>query len=252
MILEIIYQDENMIVINKPAGISVHGGETIRGDTLVDFLLKKFPEIKDVGDLPYETKSGSLKQDTTYRPGIVHRLDKDTSGVMVVARNQKSFEILKKIFKERLIEKKYIALLCGKLKNKSGIIEEAIGRLVKNPFKRGVADKKTAIRGARSALTEYKVKKEYNEYSLVEFTPKTGRMHQIRVHAKALGHPIACDKIYGGKKGCCPEGLNRMFLHAKSLSFSLDDGKRFMFEADLSEDLENVLKKQAIVKISDS
>lgn len=241
---EIIYQDENLIAINKPAGISVHGGETIRCDTLVDFLLKNFPEIKNVGDLPYETASGSLKTDTTYRPGIVHRLDKDTSGVMVVARNQKSFEILKKIFKERKAEKKYLALLCGKLKKKSGIIEEPIGRLVKNPMKRGVDNmgRTHVIRGAREAITEYKVKKEYKKYSLVEFTPKTGRMHQIRVHAKALGNPIACDKIYGGGRNCCPEGLNRMFLHAKSLSFSFVEGRRLFFEADLPEDLENALK----------
>lgn len=238
---EIIYKDKDLIVVNKPAGISVHGGETIRGETLVDFLLENFPEIKNVGDLPYKTASGSLKTDTTYRPGIVHRLDKDTSGVMVVARNQKSFEILKKIFKERKAEKKYLALLCGKLNKKSGAIEEPIGRLVKNPFKRGVASPKSAIRGARSAFTEYKVKKEYERYSLVEFTPKTGRMHQIRVHAKAIGNPIACDKIYGGGKNCCPEGLNRMFLHAKSLSFSFSEGKRLSFEADLPEDLEITL-----------
>ena len=234
--LEIIYKDLDMVVINKPAGISVHGGETIRGETLVDFLLEQFPEIKNIGDPPIYSGQANI------RPGIVHRLDKDTSGVMVIARNQKSFEILKKIFKERMAEKKYLALLCGKLKNKFGVINEPIGRLIKNPFKRGPADKKKAIRGAKEAITEYRVKKEYGEYSIVEFTPKTGRMHQIRVHAKLLGNPIACDKIYGGKSVCCPEGLNRMFLHAKSLSFSFGEGKRFSFEADLPEDLEATLK----------
>jgi 23S rRNA pseudouridine1911/1915/1917 synthase len=239
MVMEIIYQDQDIIVINKPAGISVHGGPTIRGKTLVDFLLANFPEIKNVGEY---TEKESEEKKLPYRPGIVHRLDKDTSGVMVVARNQKSFGELKKIFQERKAEKKYLALVCGAPKNKRGLISEPIGRMAQNPAKRGVASDRIKIKGAREAITEYKVKKEFNGYALVEFSPKTGRMHQIRVHAKTIGHPIACDKTYGGKNVCCPGGLKRMFLHAQSLSFSFPEGKRVSFEADLPEDLAETLK----------
>src|SRR3989344_751621 len=122
---EIIYQDENFIVVNKPSGLPVHSGGSVKGKTLVDFLLKKFPEIKNVGD------------EAEIRPGIVHRLDKDTSGVMIVARNQKTFEELKKLFQERKIEKKYFALVCGIPAKRKGVIETPIGRSVRNPAKRG-------------------------------------------------------------------------------------------------------------------
>lgn len=225
---ETIYSDRNLIVINKPAGISVHRGPQVRGETLVDFLLEKFSEIKSVGDNP------------NMRPGIVHRLDKDTSGVMVVARNQKSFGELKELFKNRRVDKTYWAIVCGKPKEKSGIISFPIGRLVKNPLKRGVETSKNRIRGAREAVTEYKVLRSGSEYSLVELKPKTGRMHQLRVHMKALGHPVACDKLYGGKNVCCPAGVHRQLLHAKSISFSFPEGRKLHFEADLPEDFLNL------------
>lgn len=221
----------------------------MRGETLVDFLLEKFPEIKGVGDLPAEasTKAGEL-----YRPGIVHRLDKDTSGVMVVARNQKSFEELKELFKNRRVEKIYWAIVCGKPKEKSGIISLPIGRLMRNPLKRGVETEKSRVRGAREAVTEYKVLKSGSEYSLAELKPRTGRMHQLRVHMKALGHPVACDKLYGGKNVCCPESISRQLLHAKSLAFSFPAfaettagkpvGRKLHFEADPPEDFSNAVK----------
>ncbi len=217
---EIIYSDDDFIVINKPPGISVHGGVSVSGPTVADFLLKKFPEIKNVGD------------DPKIRPGIVHRLDKDTSGVMVVARNQKSFEELKKIFQERRVEKIYWAIVCGRPKEKHGVISLPIGRIVKNPLKRGVEIGKGRIRGAREAITEYKVLKEGSEYSLMELKPQTGRMHQLRVHLKAIGHPVACDRVYGGKNVCCPEGAERQLLHASSISFSFPEGRKLRFEAD--------------------
>lgn len=233
MIPEIIYSDSNLIVINKPPGIPVHGGVNVRGETLVDFLLEKFPEINGVGEDPL-------------RPGIVHRLDKDTSGVMVVARDQKSFVGLKELFKNRRVEKIYWAIVCGKPKEKSGTISLPIGRLVKNPLRRGVETEKSRVRGAREAVTEYKVLKAGNKYSLVELKPKTGRMHQLRVHMKVIGHPVACDKIYGGKNVCCPPDLSKQLLHAKSLSFSFPAfaevtagkpaGRRIHFEADPPED----------------
>ncbi len=248
--MEIIYSDKDLIVINKPAGISVHGGDRVTGRTVADWLLEKFPEISGVGD------------DPKTRPGMVHRLDKDTSGVMVVARNQKSFEYLKGLFQARLVEKIYWAVVCGRLKKREGVISFPIGRLVKNPLKRGIEPgpregiQKT-VRGAREAITEYGVLKSGENFSLVELRPKTGRMHQLRVHLKALGNPVACDKLYGGKNVCCPEGANRQLLHAKSVSFSFPafaspshkatelqseaaagrpEGRRLNFEADPPED----------------
>ena len=222
--MEILYTDNDLIIINKPPGISAHGGETVSGPTVVDFLLPKFPEIVSVGDDPIN------------RPGIVHRLDKDTSGVMVVARNQPTFEALKELFKTRKVEKIYWAIACGILPKVKGIISDPIGRMVSNPLKRGIARGRSRIRGARDAVTEYQVLKNGHAYSLVELKPKTGRMHQLRVHMASINHPIACDTLYGGKNVCCPEGCHRQLLHARSLSFSFPEGRRLNFEADIPED----------------
>lgn len=230
---EIIYKNDDFIIVNKPAGLTVHKGVGVKGKTLTDFLLEKFPEIKTVGDP--STSSGQVN----LRPGIAHRLDRDTSGVMIVARNQKTFEDLKQLFQQRKMEKKYLALVCGEVKNKKGIIESPIGRTKKNPMKRGVGPH---IRGERQAITEYRTLKHFGKnFTLLEVIPKTGRMHQIRVHLKSIGHPVVGDKIYGGKNICSPEGLDRMFLHASSIEFSYPGGKRWHFEADLPEDLKEAL-----------
>lgn len=221
--MEISYADQNIIVVNKPPGIAVHGGISVSGRTLTDDLLKQFPEIRMVGD------------DPVVRPGIVHRLDKDTSGVMVVARTQESFGQLKNLFKTRQIEKTYRAIVCGAPKQKTGAVTFPIGRLVKNPLKRGVEIRPGMIRGSRDAHTEYRVLKAGNIFSLIELKPKTGRMHQLRVHLKALGTPIACDRVYGGKQVCCPTAAGRQLLHAHTISFTLNN-QRFLFEADPPED----------------
>lgn len=228
---EIIYSDADLIVVNKPPGLAVHGSldpKVKRGDekesTLVDFLLGEFPEIKTVGD------------DPEHRPGIVHRLDKNTSGVIVAARNQAAFLELKTLFQKRLVEKTYRAIVCGKVKNREGIISFPIGRLAANPLKRGVGRSRSRIRGAREAVTAYTALKMGEKYSLLELKPKTGRMHQIRVHLKAIGHPVACDTLYGGKNVCCPEGCSRQLLHAFALSFSFPEGRRLNFEAEMPED----------------
>lgn len=238
MNVSLVYFDKNLVVVNKPAGLAVHGGLSVSGPTLVDFLLDKFPEMKDVGD-PLVGPGPAIE-----RPGIVHRLDKDTSGVLVVARNQESFETLKGLFQKRLVEKTYLAVVCGKFKNREGVISFSVGRMAKNPMKRGVETPKIKIRGARDAVTRYKVLEAGEEYALVELKPKTGRMHQLRVHMAALHHPIACDKVYGGKKVCCPRGASRQLLHAKSISFSFSEGQKFHFEADPPEDFPLVLKSE--------
>ncbi|HLM84342.1 MAG TPA: RNA pseudouridine synthase [Candidatus Bathyarchaeia archaeon] len=217
--MKIIFENQDIIVVDKPAGLAVHPGVGTEEKTLVDFLLEKFPEIKTVGDVP------------EIRPGIVHRLDKETSGVMVVARNQKTFEYLKDLFKNRKIEKKYLALVFGTLKEKEGKVEGEMGRSKKDFRKQSLVRGKISVRKERYSLTHYAVKKEFEKYSLLEVSPKTGRMHQIRVHLHSIGHPIVGDKKYTFK-AFKNISAPRMFLHASSLSFTGPDGEKYFFESE--------------------
>ncbi|MBI4085520.1 MAG: RluA family pseudouridine synthase [Candidatus Liptonbacteria bacterium] len=210
---KIIYEDKNFLGIFKPHGMLVHqyaGNGKNKEETLVDWLLKKFPEIRNVGD------------DPSVRPGIVHRLDKETSGVMIIPRNAEYFEHFKNLFKTKQIKKTYLALVKGELKNREGIIDRPIG-IKSGSVKRSVFSEKMK----KPAVTEYKVLKKVildkNNFSLLEIYPRTGRTHQIRVHLASLGHPVVGDKLYGGKKQ--PEWADRMMLHAYSLEFSLPAGR---------------------------
>ena len=226
MELNVIYEDKNFLVINKPAGIVVHPDEHHKTETLVQFLAKKYPEIENVGGDPS-------------RPGLVHRLDKDTSGLLIVAKDQKSFEYLKSVFQKREVKKTYLVLVSGNVKTSSGIIDLPIGRSRKD------SQRRIAGRGAsgklREAVTEYKVVKRFEKFTLLETRLITGRTHQIRAHFAAISRPVACDKIYGGKNPACPAGLVRQFLHAWKLEFVSPSGAKMSFEADLPEDLQAVL-----------
>ncbi len=221
----VIHEEPDFAVINKPAGISMHAGPAVIGETIADWVRKHYPETASVGDEP------------NVRPGIVHRLDKDTSGVIVVARSQDAFLALKNIFKSRTAEKTYVALVSGNPKLDHGVIDEPIGRLVRNRTKRGVGK---GITAERPAVTEWKIKERLNGFALIEAKPKTGRMHQIRVHLASIGLPIAGDKVYGGGRKA-PEGLTRQFLHASQLSFSYPEGRRWQFESALPHDLSQIL-----------
>jgi len=223
-IISVIYEDENILAINKPTGLLVHGVKNNKEKTLVDWLLKKYPEVKNVGDAP------------EIRPGIVHRLDKDTSGVILIALNQNSFDYLKNLFQEHKIKKNYLALTWGAVSPKKGIIEKSI-RIKDGTIKRTVWHGK----GEKEAITEYEVLKYFDNFSLLKVFPKTGRTHQIRVHLASIGHPIVGDSLYGRKEN--PFGLKRQFLHAESLEFNLINGSRIKIDADLPEDLKNVIKK---------
>ncbi|MBI1888974.1 MAG: RNA pseudouridine synthase [Candidatus Spechtbacteria bacterium] len=228
MKLKIIYEDNDVLVIDKPAGIAVHPAH--KGDnkpTIVGLLSQINPEIKSVGENPL-------------RPGIVHRLDKETSGLMVIAKNNETFFELKKQFQERKVEKKYIALVSGALEKDNGTIEIPLIKIGTRMSASTRNDSKFKDK-IRSAITEYKVVKRYREYTLVEIRPKTGRMHQIRVHFASINHPIACDKLYGRKAKRCPPGLNRHFLHASYLSFRLKSAL-MEFESELPEDLSKALQ----------
>jgi 23S rRNA pseudouridine1911/1915/1917 synthase len=214
----IIYEDKNILAINKPAGMLVHPAPTtnFKTKTLTSWLIKNYPETKTVGD------------DPKLRPGIVHRLDKDTSGVLIVAKNQKTFEYLKKQFKNKQIKKTYIALIKGVVKDNKGTISTPVKKYTKS----------------REAVTEYKVIKKFNDYTLLEVSPKTGRTHQIRIHLKSIGHPIVCEKLYT-KRPNCPFGLKRHFLHAAAIELKLPDDVKIKLEADLPPDLKTALKLAA-------
>ena len=221
---KVIYKDENFLVLNKPAGLIVHGEE----NSVANWLLKNFPEVKGVGDKPEE------------RPGIVHRLDRDTSGILVVARNQKAFEYLKNLFQNHQVKKTYLALVCGELKEKEGLIDKPIG-IINGSVRRTVHAKNARM--VKEAKTKYKVKKELEiggeKFSLLEAEPLTGRTHQIRVHLNSIGHPIVGDRLYGRKN---PLNISRQFLHADSIEFALPNGSKLKVGADLPEELNSILK----------
>jgi 23S rRNA pseudouridine1911/1915/1917 synthase len=190
--------------------------------------LENYPEVKNVGDKPEE------------RPGIVHRLDRDTSGILVVARNQQSFEYLKNLFQNHQVKKTYLALTYGYFKEKQGIINKPLG-IISGSIKR-TAHIKTA-RMIKEAVTNYKVEKEFEinkiKVSLVRIEPLTGRTHQIRVHLASIGHSIIGDKLYGPKNQ--PIRLNRQFLHADSIEFTLPNGSQLKVSAGLPKELSKLL-----------
>ncbi|MAF20863.1 MAG: RNA pseudouridine synthase [Parcubacteria group bacterium] len=223
---KIIYQDNDIIIINKPAGLTIHPTKPEQNNTLVDQLIKHYPAIKKIGDDPL-------------RPGIVHRLDKDTSGLIIIAKSNKAFNYLKKQFQARKVIKKYMALVHGKVKDNQGTITKSISFSKKDYKKRSaLLDEKS-----KSAWTEYKIVKRFDNYTLLEVYLKTGRTHQIRIHLKSIGHPIVGDKQYKFKRQKTPQGLSRQFLHAQYLKFRKSDGKIAEFKSELPEDLKNILLK---------
>lgn len=220
--LDIVYEDEYIAVINKPQGMVVHPAPGSREHTLVNALLFHFSEIS------HGTES--------YRPGIVHRIDKDTSGLLVVAKNNIVHENLAKQIFEHTCFRHYIALLEGIVKEDSGLINKPIGRDKNDRKKMAIS-----IDG-KSAITHYDVIERYKGYTLMHFRLETGRTHQIRVHAKDMLHPIVGDKTYGYQKQ--KFSLNGQLLHAKKLELTHPvTNKRMVFECDLPDYFQNVLDK---------
>jgi 23S rRNA pseudouridine1911/1915/1917 synthase len=243
--IRIIYEDSDVAVLNKPAGLVVHPAAGFSGRTLVDWLIEKYPDIKNVGEHGVTPGGGEV-----LRSGIVHRLDKDTSGVMIVAKNQKTHAFLKEQFQKREVRKTYQALVYGSFKETHGEIATPIGRSASDPRLR-VASR--SARGVlRDALTAYKVLQSFKGYTLIEAYPKTGRMHQIRVHFKSIGHPVVCDAQYAPGRPCPPvpnryvragpPPAHRQLLHASSLEVMLPAGGRTKFEADLPDDFRRTLE----------
>jgi len=227
---EILFENDDVLVVNKPAGLVVHGDGRTEEMTLADWLVREYPEITSVGE-PWEAPGGTFIP----RPGIVHRLDRDTSGVMIIARSQEAFEFLKKAFQEREIEKTYYAFVYGNILEESGTIDKPIAKSKKDfrmwsaqPGSRGMS---------REAVTEYRVlaRAEDKSACLVEAKPRTGRTHQIRVHMKAIHHPLVCDALYAPNRECL-FGFGRVALHARALTLTLPSGKIETFEAPFPDD----------------
>ncbi len=220
--IDIVYQDKDIAVINKPQGLTVHDGNGVKGYTLVNLLLANLDSLSGINGV--------------IRPGIVHRIDKDTSGLLVVAKNDAAHVSLAAQIQNKTCKRTYIALLEGVLKQDGGRIETHIERSQKNRTMMTVSDK------GRLAITEFKVLKRYDNYTLCEFNLKTGRTHQIRVHSKFIGHPIVGDPVYGYKNQ--KFSLNGQLLHAVKLELTHPaTGERMTFTAPLPDYFLNVLTK---------
>jgi 23S rRNA pseudouridine1911/1915/1917 synthase len=237
--LDIVYEDVDLLVVNKPAGMVVHPAYGHRTGTLVNAVLAHCPGMTGVGD--------------TLRSGIVHRLDKDTSGLIIVAKNDAARQHLQQQFKRREVKKVYLALVEGHLEPAQGLIEAPIGR---DPRRRKRMAVVRAGEGGREARTKYQVMGYFalqvggvsHLYTLVEVRPVTGRTHQVRVHFAFIGHPLVGDPVYGFRKrrladyGLPP--LDRQFLHAQSLGFHLPHSNEYVeFRAELPTDLREVLER---------
>ena len=246
MKIKILYEDSNILAIEKPSGILVHPDQRGKEKTILDLFIKKYPKIE-----------------------IVHRLDRETSGVLLLAKNQKAYEFLKKQFKNREVKKTYVAIVHGFVKNDHGVINKPIGRSPKD-FRRRLSGR--GARGEmREAITEYKVLKRFTvspqqifsscalprvrvgtlgqkksagaplKLSYLEIKPKTGRTHQIRVHLKFLNYPVICDSLYNPDKPC-PVELSRLALHAKSIEFKNLKGKTVKVESPIPLEFKKMVK----------
>ena len=229
--LDIVYEDEHLIVVNKPAGMPVHPGPGHAGRTLVNALLAHCPDLPGIGGVQ--------------RPGIVHRLDKDTSGLIMVAKDERTHNALATALKDRRVQKTYLALVQGRLEPREALIDAPIGRDPNNR-KRMMVRPAGASLQAREAQTAYRVLEYLPACTFVEATLLTGRTHQIRVHFASLGHPVVGDSVYGPRGSSLKAGTiaaPRQFLHAWRLAFEHPlDGRELSFEAPLAPDLRAVLE----------
>ena len=245
MEIPIIYEDDDIVVINKPSGLIVHFDGRNVEPSVVDWVLEKYPQVAGVGE---DWKSP--QDEIVPRPGIVHRLDRTTSGIMIIVKSQDAHAFIKEQFQSRTIKKEYIALVYGHPKADKGIIDAEIGRTKKKPRKWTALPGKSGT--LRSAITEWKVldrkidTEKDEPVTYISASPKTGRTHQIRVHLKAIHHPIVCDHIYAPKRECLL-GFNRPALHARRISFNLLNGEKRTFEAPLPKDFNDALIKLGIV-----
>lgn len=253
----ILYEDDDVLVINKPAGLVVHSDGRTKEPTVVDWILERYPTLRNVGE-PLQLTTANQQPAIHLRPGIVHRLDRETSGTLLIAKNQTSFARLKKQFQRQQVHKIYHAFVYGNVKHKEGIIDRPIARSGSNPILWSSTRGKKGEE--REAVTEYRVISRFKDktgldFSFLELRPHTGRTHQIRVHLKAINYPVVCDKLYAPPRllsesrwGGWPKkervlGFSRLALHSRSISFTHPStGKNVMVEAPYPKDFEETLK----------
>jgi len=228
MELKIIHEDDTLLVVEKPAGMTVWKEGPGEGKTVGDAIAQQFPAQKALGE--------------ERRYGILHRLDKDTSGILLVAKTPDAFFFFQKQFQDRAVQKQYLCLVEGNVKEEKGRIETLLGRSSGDKRKqKAYLPGEPGSAGKREAVTEYRVRERYPGYTFLEMFPKTGRKHQLRVQLSFLGHPIAGDRLYGFKNQKVLPGLQRHFLHASSIRIMYPDGIAREFTSELPEDLKNIL-----------
>ena len=233
MKIQILYEDDDCIVINKPSGLIIHGdGRTVEL-SVADWVLKRYPKIATVGE-PLRLSSGKV----IVRQGIVHRLDKETSGVLLVAKTQKAYLHFKKQFQGRAVKKIYNTFVYGIVKKDTGTVALPLSRS-KHDFRQFSTGEGKGLK--REATTHFIVLKRGTMTSYLEVIPKTGRTHQIRVHLKSMGHPVVCDKLYAKSRPCLL-GFDRLALHARLLAFKDMDNKDVSVEAPLPSDFKKAIK----------
>jgi 23S rRNA pseudouridine1911/1915/1917 synthase len=236
----VLYEDNDVLVLHKPAGLIVHSDGRTEEHSVAAWVLQKYPDLKDVGE-PWTSPQGEVVP----RPGIVHRLDRDTSGVMILAKTPEAYTYLKEQFQNRTTEKTYRAFVYGHPSQESGVIEAEIVRVRAVPPRWGVA-RTGEEKKHRAAITHWNVLKRgvdpktEEKVSYMEVEPKTGRTHQIRVHLKHINHPVVCDRLYASGRPVVL-GFSRQALHAFSLSIELPSGVRHSFEAPLPLDFTEAL-----------
>lgn len=248
--VDVLYEDADCVVVNKPAGLMVHADARSEGPFLTDWVLAKYPDAMKVGEVQ-RAPDGEIID----RPGIVHRLDRDTSGAILIAKTPEAHAFLKKQFQDRTVAKKYLAFVWGELKEAFGTINRPIGRSA-NDF-----PKWSAQRGMRGEIREAETywtrlwtgvapvdseKGQSDEkFTLVQAEPRTGRTHQIRVHFLAVHHPVLCDSLYAPKKPTAL-GFERLALHSRSIEFTALNGKKVVVEAPLPPDFQAAIKMAGI------
>ena len=225
---EILFENKDIVVINKPAGLVVHYDGKTEEKNVVDWVEKTYPEAKGVGE-PLTLSTGEIIE----RSGVVHRLDRDTSGVLLIARTQEAYEYLKDQFKNSKVKKTYRAFVHGKIEQNRGNIRRTIGRS-KSDFRKFSA-KKRSMGNGREAETIYNLLYSTDEVSYLKVLPQTGRTHQIRVHMLAIHHPVVCDKLYAPNKECIL-GFDRLALHAHSITYKDMEGEEQTVFAPLTKD----------------
>jgi 23S rRNA pseudouridine1911/1915/1917 synthase len=239
--IKILYEDADMAAVDKPAGLMVHADGRSKGPFLTDWTAQKFPETAGVGE-PARAQDGTDLD----RRGIVHRLDTETSGVMLIAKTQEGFESLKRQFQARAVKKQYLAFVWGEIKDEFGTIDRQIGRSGSDFRKwttgRGVRGEMRSAETYWSRLWAGKAPETAEKFSLLMAEPKTGRTHQIRVHFNATHHPVVGDRLYAPKRPAAL-GFDRLALHSWSVGFDNLEGRRNKIAAPLPQDFEDIFKK---------